>query len=85
MRRLAVKNLQENRVGNALAWAVKSKDGEMSKCIVDKLLDNLVETGTLECKDIIDYLGCEVLISGGKLNRSFVQNCIEKILIENSK
>jgi len=62
-RRLAVKSLNEGRRGNALAWAVKAKDGELSKCIVDQLLDDLVETGKLECVDIVDYLGCEVLIS----------------------
>lgn len=62
-RQLAIRALQNNRLGNAMSWSIKAKDQELLKHITDKLLDEYTKTGNFSNTDVIDYLGSSVLVS----------------------
>lgn len=50
-------SLKRKRLGNALAWALKSQDGIFTSFLADKFLKKYVETGELLCVDLLENLG----------------------------
>lgn len=64
-------SLKRKRLGNALAWALKSQDGTFTSFLADKFLKTYVETGELLCIDLLENLGscmlaCDKLMFLGK-------------------
>ncbi|XP_017885657.1 nuclear pore complex protein Nup85 [Ceratina calcarata] len=50
-------SMKRGRLGNALAWALKAKDGGFVTYIADQFLKHYAEHGKLECKDLLENLG----------------------------
>lgn len=59
----AVKSVANNRLGNALEWAVRSHDSIFVTSIADKFLENYAKTSTLLCPDVIANIGPKMFIS----------------------
>lgn len=52
-----IKCIQQGRLGNALAWALKAQDGSFTTYIADQFLKRYAENGKLECRDLLENLG----------------------------
>ncbi|XP_003707189.1 nuclear pore complex protein Nup75 [Megachile rotundata] len=52
-----IKCIQQGRLGNALAWALKAQDGSFTTYIADQFLKHYAENGKLECRDLLENLG----------------------------
>uniref|UniRef100_A0A1B0F9J0 Nuclear pore complex protein Nup85 n=1 Tax=Glossina morsitans morsitans TaxID=37546 RepID=A0A1B0F9J0_GLOMM len=59
----AKKSFTEERYGNALEWAIRSKDTFYVTSIADYLLKHYVQTGDILCPDVIANVGARMLIS----------------------
>ncbi|XP_014208983.1 nuclear pore complex protein Nup85 [Copidosoma floridanum] len=58
-----VKCISQGRLGNALAWALKAKDGLFAGQIADRFLRYYVEHEKIQCHDFLENLGACMLIS----------------------
>lgn len=56
-------SLRRGRLGNALCWAVKSQDPSFTSFLADKFLEDYIKSGKLSSKDLLDNLGCCMLVS----------------------
>ena len=52
-----IKSIQQGRLGNALAWALKAQDSSFTTYIADQFLKHYAESGKLECRDLLENLG----------------------------
>ncbi|XP_053965404.1 nuclear pore complex protein Nup75 [Anastrepha ludens] len=57
------KSLNEERYGNALEWAIRSKDTLYVTSIADFLLNHYAKTGDMLCPDAIANIGAKMFIS----------------------
>ncbi|XP_011200003.2 nuclear pore complex protein Nup75 [Bactrocera dorsalis] len=57
------KSLDEQRYGNALEWAIRSKDTLYVTTIADFLLNHYSKTGDMLCPDVIANIGAKMFIS----------------------
>ncbi|XP_078043668.1 nuclear pore complex protein Nup75 [Augochlora pura] len=53
----SIKCIKHDRLGNALAWALKGQDSTFVTYIADQFLKHYAETGKLECRDLLENLG----------------------------
>lgn len=53
----STKSMKRGRLGNALAWALRAKDGGFVTYIADQFLKLYAEQGKLECNDLLENLG----------------------------
>lgn len=58
-----IKCIKKDRLGNALAWALKAQDGPFATYIADKFLYKYAETGEIDCRDLLENLGASMLTS----------------------
>uniref|UniRef100_A0A1A9W0U1 Nuclear pore complex protein Nup85 n=1 Tax=Glossina brevipalpis TaxID=37001 RepID=A0A1A9W0U1_9MUSC len=59
----AKKSFSEERYGNALEWAIRSKDTLYITSIADFLLKHYVQTGDMLCPDIVANIGSKMFLS----------------------
>ncbi|KAL9915780.1 nuclear pore complex protein Nup75 isoform 1-T2 [Glossina fuscipes fuscipes] len=59
----AKKSFTEERYGNALEWAIRSRDTLYVTSIADYLLKHYVQTGDILCPDVIANIGAKMFIS----------------------
>ncbi|KAJ8679027.1 hypothetical protein QAD02_014814 [Eretmocerus hayati] len=52
-----LKCIQQGRLGNALAWALKTQDIVFASHIADRFLKHYVEHAEIQCKDLLENLG----------------------------
>ncbi|XP_053977783.1 nuclear pore complex protein Nup85 [Hylaeus volcanicus] len=55
--------IKQERLGNALAWALKARDSGFITYIADQFLKQYSETGQLECRDLLENLGSCMMAS----------------------
>ncbi|XP_014230395.1 nuclear pore complex protein Nup85 [Trichogramma pretiosum] len=58
-----LKCIKQNRLGNALAWALKSQDVLFATHIADRFLRHYVDHAEIQCKDLLENLGSCMLVS----------------------
>lgn len=56
-------SLKRGRIGNALTWALKSRDSGFTSILADKFLREYSTNGKLQCVDLLDNLGSSMLVS----------------------
>ncbi|XP_005093863.1 nuclear pore complex protein Nup85 [Aplysia californica] len=60
---MGMKCLQQQRLGSALSWFLKSKDATVIKQITEKFLNEYCEQGKFSHLDLIDHLGPSMLVA----------------------
>ncbi|XP_068148193.1 nuclear pore complex protein Nup75 [Drosophila tropicalis] len=60
---LSKRSTQEGRHGNALEWAIRSKDVILVTAIADFILQHYSNTGTMLCPDVLASFGARMFIS----------------------
>ena len=60
---MASKSLQQERLGNALAWALRSMDANLTNHLADRFLEGFANKGEFEAHDLLDNLGSCMLVS----------------------
>lgn len=60
---MASKSLQRERLGNALAWALRSMDANLTNYLADRFLEGFADKGEFEATDLLDNLGSCMLVS----------------------
>lgn len=60
---MASKSLRQERLGNALAWALRSMDANLTNHLADKFLEGFASKGEFEASDLLDNLGSCMLVS----------------------
>ncbi|XP_017774587.1 PREDICTED: nuclear pore complex protein Nup85 [Nicrophorus vespilloides] len=58
-----LKSLRNDRMGNALVWALRSQDSNFASFLADKFLKKYVDTGILPNVDLLSYLGSCMMAS----------------------
>lgn len=60
---MSSKSLRQERLGNALAWALRSMDASLTNHLADRFLDSFAAKGEFEATDLLDNLGSCMLVS----------------------
>ncbi|XP_026281653.1 nuclear pore complex protein Nup85 [Frankliniella occidentalis] len=60
---MASKSLRQDRLGNALAWALRSTDANLTNHLADRFLEGFADKGEFEATDLLDNLGSCMLVS----------------------
>ncbi|KAH0629481.1 hypothetical protein JD844_011571 [Phrynosoma platyrhinos] len=60
---MAMKAVQNNRLGSALSWSIRAKDAAFATLLSDRFLKEYCERGTFSDLDLIDNLGPSMLLS----------------------
>ncbi|OXU24689.1 hypothetical protein TSAR_001479 [Trichomalopsis sarcophagae] len=58
-----IKCINQGRLGNALAWALKARDILFASHIADRFLKHYVEHAEIQCRDLLENLGPCMLVS----------------------
>lgn len=58
-----MKSLRRNRLGNALAWAIRSQDAAFTSYLAEEFLVRYSKSGQLQHEDLLDNLGSCMLLS----------------------
>ncbi|XP_015601778.1 nuclear pore complex protein Nup85 isoform X2 [Cephus cinctus] len=58
-----MKCIRQDRLGNALTWALKAQDGAFATYIADQFLKHYAEKGEVMCLDLLENLGNCMLVS----------------------
>ncbi|XP_055377669.1 nuclear pore complex protein Nup75 [Condylostylus longicornis] len=59
----ARKSIELNRYGNALEWAIRSKDSVFITSIADHFLNHYSNTGDMLCPDVVANVGAKMFVS----------------------
>ncbi|KAJ1526851.1 hypothetical protein ONE63_008410 [Megalurothrips usitatus] len=60
---MAFKSLHQERLGNALAWALRSMDANLTNHLADRFLEGFSDKGEFEATDLLNNLGSCMLAS----------------------
>jgi len=60
---MGMKCLQNNQIGNAMTWGLRSQDSAFTTFLADKLLNLYCESGTFTSGDLLDHLGVSMVVS----------------------
>lgn len=60
---MGMKAYKENRIGTAMAWALRSQDVYFTTFLADRLLHMYCESGTFSAGDLLDNLGSSMVLS----------------------
>ena len=57
------RSLAQKRLGNALEWAIRSRDNIYVTNVANMFLEDYCKTGRMQCKDVLANVGAKMFIS----------------------
>ncbi|XP_063236041.1 nuclear pore complex protein Nup85 [Bacillus rossius redtenbacheri] len=60
---MARRSYEQQRPGNALAWALRCQDQDLVSFLADWLLQDFLENNHFQCLDLLETLGCPSVLS----------------------
>lgn len=73
-------SLKRGRLGNALAWALKSQDGNFTSYLAEAFLREYCSSGNLRSTDLLDNLGSCMLLSDRLVFLGELFGCFGKMI-----